>query len=114
MKCYAQLNNDCIVIAISQLNDTVESENMIEIEEFDTTIIGKKFNKDTQEFDDVPIFTPTPSPDPQKLASDAIMAGIADLYIQQSQAMNAIMAGMTDLYGQIEELKKQKELGGQV
>ncbi|AMA72941.1 hypothetical protein ACH33_08760 [Aneurinibacillus sp. XH2] len=44
-------------------------------------------------------------PEPQEAATDAIIAGIAEMYAQQTQVMNTLMAGMADLYVQIEALK---------
>lgn len=41
---YAQLNNDNICVAVSQLSGKVSHSNMIRLSTFDTTIMGKKYN----------------------------------------------------------------------
>lgn len=40
---YAQLDNNNICIGISQLSGEVQSENMLQIEHYDTTLLGKKY-----------------------------------------------------------------------
>ena len=43
MYIYAQLNNDDIVIGVSQLSGEVIQDNMIEIPEYDTELLGKRY-----------------------------------------------------------------------
>lgn len=51
---YAQLNDDEIVVAVTQVTAEIEGVNMIALETYDTSVIGKRYNRDTQEFEDVP------------------------------------------------------------
>lgn len=41
---YAQLNDEKICVGISDLSGEVVAEDMIKIDEFDTTLLGKKYN----------------------------------------------------------------------
>lgn len=41
---YTQLDENSIVIGVSNLSNEVIQDNMIEIEEFDETLLGKKYN----------------------------------------------------------------------
>lgn len=54
MLYYAQLNDDEIVVAVSQVTGEIEADNMIARETYDTSVIGKRYNRETQEFEDVP------------------------------------------------------------
>lgn len=40
---YAQLDNNNVCIGISQLSGEIQSENMLQIESYDVTILGKKY-----------------------------------------------------------------------
>ena len=40
---YAQLGNNGIIVGISQLSGEVIQDNMIEISEYDTELLGKKY-----------------------------------------------------------------------
>ena len=46
---YAQLNDEKICIGISDLSGEVVADNMINIDEFDTTLLGKKYNNGSWE-----------------------------------------------------------------
>lgn len=41
---YAQINEDKICVAISQAGGTISGEDIIELEMFDASILGKKYN----------------------------------------------------------------------
>jgi hypothetical protein len=64
MHFYAQLNAEDIVIGVSQLNGEVESEMYVSMDNFDTSVIGKKYNRDKEIFEDVLIVPEPPNPDP--------------------------------------------------
>ena len=51
---YAQLNDAEIVVAVTQVTGEIEDVNMIALETYDTSVIGKRYNRDTQEFEEVP------------------------------------------------------------
>jgi hypothetical protein len=48
---YSQLDIDNVVIAISRLSGKVNSPNMIELPEYDTSLIGKRYNAETEQFE---------------------------------------------------------------
>lgn len=52
MKIYAQIGTDGIVNGISRLSGIVEAENMIEVLDYDDSLLGKKYVNGT--FVDVP------------------------------------------------------------
>ena len=53
MVFYAQLNNENIVIGISQLNEEINISNMVLIDSFDDTLLNKRYNAETGEFEEV-------------------------------------------------------------
>lgn len=42
--CYAEIDANNICVGVSELADYVEAENMIEIESYDITLLGKLYN----------------------------------------------------------------------
>ena len=46
---YAQLNDNRVCIAVSDLSGEVIADNMIRIDNFDTTLLGKKYNNGSWE-----------------------------------------------------------------
>ena len=50
---YAQLDNENIVIGISQLNEEINISNMVLIDSFDDTLLNKRYNAETGEFEEV-------------------------------------------------------------
>lgn len=46
---FAQLNDENICVGISDLSGEVVSKNMIKIDEFDVTLLGKKYNNGSWE-----------------------------------------------------------------
>ena len=46
---YAQLNEESICIGVSQLSGKIENEKMIEIESYDTSLLGKKYMNENWE-----------------------------------------------------------------
>lgn len=53
MVFYAQLDNENIVIGISQLNEEINISNMVLIDSFDDTLLSKRYNAETGEFEEV-------------------------------------------------------------
>jgi hypothetical protein len=51
MNMYAQLDENNIVVAVSQLSGEVDAPNMIEIPEYDTSLLGKKYNALAKEWE---------------------------------------------------------------
>lgn len=51
---YAQLDQDSITIGVSSLSgEPKESSTLIKIDQYDTALLGKKYNRDTQQFEEV-------------------------------------------------------------
>ena len=46
---FAQLDDEKVCFAISDLSEEVVSDNMIKIDKFDTTLLGKKYNNGSWE-----------------------------------------------------------------
>ena len=60
---YAQIDNERIVIALTQAAGPIDGPEMIEIVVYDETLIGKRHNAQTGEFEPVPV--PPAEPDPR-------------------------------------------------
>ena len=73
---YAQLNKDNICVAVSQLSAKVEQENMIELESYDTTLCGKKYNDG--KWEEVPV-EPT---EPEPTDTELLMQALTDLELR--------------------------------
>lgn len=58
---YAQLNEENICFAVSQLSGEVQADNLIEISFFDTSIVGKKYVDGTWVEVEQPIVDPEPT-----------------------------------------------------
>ena len=61
---YAQLNDDGVVVSVSQLSGIVDTPDMVALQTYDTTLIGKRYNADAGIFEDVAPPPPEPQPDP--------------------------------------------------
>lgn len=82
MYVYAQINEDNICIAVSQLSGLVDSPNMIKLNTYDLSILGRKYNNGVWE--EVPQSEPKSEPTINTLAETqlTIMEAIADQYEQ--------------------------------
>lgn len=82
MYVYAQINEDNICIAVSQLSGLVDSPNMIKLNTYDLSILGRKYNNGVWE--EVPQPEPKSEPTINTLAETqlTIMEAIADQYEQ--------------------------------
>ena len=58
---YAQINDDSIVISVTQANGEIDNPSMIAMNSYDTSVLGKRYNADTGDFEDV---EPAPNPAP--------------------------------------------------
>lgn len=56
---YAQLNEENICVGVSQLSGEIDVHNMIKLENYDSTILGKKYEKGV--WIDLPKLPPKPS-----------------------------------------------------
>ena len=86
MYIYAQLNDENIVMAVSQLSGEVDAPNMIQIDSFDHNLLGKRYNAKTGEFEEVLQQPPEPeSPEPteQEIVN-------AELLLEQAKIMETL------------------------
>jgi hypothetical protein len=75
---YAQLNNENICIGLSQLSGEVSSENLIKLESYDASLLGKKYHDGGWlEVEIKPVTTPIKQPSETELT---MMSAIAELY----------------------------------
>ena len=51
MHNYAQINEFGVVVGVSSLSGLVESTSMIEVQSYDTSLLGKTYNRETGEFE---------------------------------------------------------------
>lgn len=63
---YAQVDDDGVVCAVSQLLDVVSAPHMVQIEQYDTSLIGMRWDAVAQEFVPGP---PTPTVQPARRVS---------------------------------------------
>lgn len=58
---YAQLNEENICVGVSQLSGKVNKSSLILLSEFDTSLMGKKYNNGAWEEVEQPEVTPEPT-----------------------------------------------------
>lgn len=92
---YALLNSASICVAVSKLTENITAPNTIKLDTFDTTILGKKYNKGVWEV--VPEI-PEPEPEPQPTQLDIIQEQV---YINNESNL-ILMEAMADQYEQTE------------
>lgn len=92
MKYYATINDQSICDVISQLNDEVIADNMIEVETYDTSILGKMWTG--SEWVDNPN---PPVIEPEPVTNEEIKAKMDQL----EQQNVAIMMGMVDVFAAV-------------
>lgn len=82
MYAYAQINEDNICIAVSQLSGLVDLPDMIKLDTYDLNILGRKYNNGVWE--EVPQPEPKPEPTIDTLAENqiTIMEAMAEQYEQ--------------------------------
>lgn len=51
---YAQIGEDGVVHSVCSLSGEVGDSNAIRIDVYDEALVGKRYNKDTNQFEDVP------------------------------------------------------------
>ena len=82
MYVYAQINEDNICIAVSQLSGLVDLPNMIKLDSYNLNVLGRKYNNGVWE--EVPQPEPKSEPTISDLAENqlTIMDAIAEQYEQ--------------------------------
>lgn len=53
MTYYAELDNNDVVMSVFEIDSTLEENNLIEISSYDQTLVGKWYNRTTQQFMDI-------------------------------------------------------------
>ena len=94
---YAQINDENICMAVSNLSGEVSADNLIPLEVFDASILGKKWTGDGWE--DVPQPEPEPEPEPTQLDK------IEEQVYSNNDNSLIIMEAMADQYEQTEEYR---------
>lgn len=102
---YAQLNEENICVGVSQLSREVDSPLLIPIAEFDSSVIGKKYNNGAWEEVEQPEITPEPT-QLDKLEENqlALMEAVADQYEEQIENRINNMEVQASIYEEILKL----------
>ena len=98
MKYYAKLNSENICNGISQLNDEVIEDNMIELASYDTSVLGKMWTGS------VWVDNPNP-PEPEQQEPPVTNKDLDTKMDSLEQQLTAVMLGMVDMYSAITENK---------
>ncbi|MDU1029427.1 MAG: hypothetical protein E7A50_08035 [Clostridiales bacterium] len=81
---YAQINKDKICVGISQLNDVVQASNLVELEDYDLSVLGKKY--EDGEWQDVPKDPTPPEPTQDEILQEKL-SRLSDKLDRQSAAL---------------------------
>lgn len=102
---YAQINDDNICDGVSQLSGIVDKPNMIELESYDMSVMGKLWTgSEWVDNPNPPVIEPKPEPVTNEEIKDLLLAnmeGMADLYAEQVNTQSLqldTMQGIADLY----------------
>lgn len=82
---YAQIDENNICIGVSQLSGEINAPNMILLESYDASLLGKKYNN--RAWEDVP--QPDPTPTAQDEINAEILKMLNDLQLKLGGASNA-------------------------
>lgn len=78
---YAQIDENNICIAVSDLSGKVTADNMIRLETYDTSLLGKKYNAG--------VWEEVPQPEPEPTQLDRIELQVKTSYAEaQNQAVD--------------------------
>ena len=91
MKYYATLNSENICNGISQLNDEVVADNLIELASYDTSVLGKMWTGSEW------VDNPNP-PEPVEPTTEPTMSDLSDKMDAQQSLQLASMQGQADQY----------------
>lgn len=84
MYCYAQLSEENICVGVSQLSGEVIADNMIPLEFYDSSLIGKRYQNGLWE--DIPVEEmPEPEPTEQELITAEVLLGQAEILTNQEK-----------------------------
>ena len=78
---YAQIDENNICIAVSDLSGKVTAGNMLRLETYDTSLVGKKYNNG--------VWEEVPKPEPEPTQLDRIELQVNTSYVEaQNQAVD--------------------------
>ena len=78
---YAQIDENNICIAVSDLSGKVTADNMLRLETYDTSLLGKKYNNG--------VWEEVPKPEPEPTQLDRIELQVKTSYAEaQNQAVD--------------------------
>ena len=78
---YAQIDENNICIAVSDLSGKVTADNMLRLETYDTSLLGKKYNNG--------VWEEVPKPEPEPTQLDRIELQVKTFYAEaQNQAVD--------------------------
>ena len=78
---YAQIDENNICIAVSDLSGKVTADNMLRLETYDTSLLGKKYNNG--------VWEKVPQPEPEPTQLDRIELQVKTSYAEaQNQAVD--------------------------
>ena len=78
---YAQIDENNICIAVSDLSGKVTADNMLRLEKYDTSLLGKKYNNG--------VWEEVPQPEPEPTQLDRIELQVNTSYVEaQNQAVD--------------------------
>ena len=78
---YAQIDENNICIAVSDLSGKVTADNMLRLETYDTSLLGKKYNNG--------VWKEVPQPEPEPTQLDRIELQVKTSYTEaQNQAVD--------------------------
>ena len=78
---YAQIDENNICIAVSDLSGKVTADNMLRLETYDTSLLGKKYNNG--------VWEEVPKPEPEPTQLDRIELQVNTSYVEaQNQAVD--------------------------
>ena len=82
---YAQIDENNICIAVSDLSGKVTADNMLRLETYDTSLLGKKYNNG--------VWEEVPKPEPEPTQLDRIELQVKTSY---TEAQNQAVAQYTE------------------
>ena len=80
---YAQINEQGYCIGISQLLEAVDQQDVIPLDTYDLSYMGRKYDNGWTEEYFVPPIAELPEPDPSALTLDTLALAIADVDAQR-------------------------------
>ena len=94
---YAQIDTQGYCVGISDLSGELGQEDMIQLESFDTSLVGRKYDRDNQKWTDEYLTNEEPKKEPNK--TEFLAQQLSDLEIQQLE-YNSKATSERELLGQ--------------